>query len=417
MLGLILAWLAIRLTATASGWLATGAYRKLVPMVFFGQSMSLIACFGFGLILAVLSVASFSSVRYKMMLAFALSLVLSIIGVDALLIAAYELRDLPFFGDLLRLLRDTSTAIPAILVIGIAAFALVFLVLSAETIRFIERLHVAIHDVAKGDLDVPMPTRSPDELGKLSGDLSRMVQELKAMIERERASEQARYDLVTSVSHDLRTPLTSILGYLQLVDEDKYVDEIELRHYVAVARDKCLQLQRMVEQLFEFTRTSHGAVKLAARPVNLAELVEQLAEEFVPSLQSAGMDYRLRLPTDRVDVAADPDLLVRVFENLISNAIRYGESGGVVELELEREGNQAVVRVINRSEPIPESELPHLFESFYRVEKSRSTATGGAGLGLAIARNIVTLHGGAISARNGPDRQLIFEVRLPLPSR
>lgn len=417
MLGLILAWLAIRLTATASGWLATGAYRKLVPMVFFGQSMSLLACFGFGLILAVLSVASFSSVRYKMMLAFALSLVLSIIGVDALLIAAYELRDLPFFGDLLRLLRDTSTAIPAILVIGIAAFALVFLVLSAETIRFIERLHVAIHDVAKGDLDVPMPTRSPDELGKLSGDLSRMVQELKAMIERERASEQARYDLVTSVSHDLRTPLTSILGYLQLVDEDKYVDEIELRHYVAVARDKCLQLQRMVEQLFEFTRTSHGAVKLAARPVNLAELVEQLAEEFVPSLQSAGMDYRLRLPTDRVDVAADPDLLVRVFENLISNAIRYGESGGVVELELEREGNQAVVRVINRSEPIPESELPHLFESFYRVEKSRSTATGGAGLGLAIARNIVTLHGGAISARNGPDRQLIFEVRLPLPSR
>lgn len=417
MLGLILAWLAIRLTATASGWLATGAYRKLVPMVFFGQSMSLIACFGFGLILAVLSVASFSSVRYKMMLAFALSLVLSIIGVDALLIAAYELRDLPFFGDLLRLLRDTSTAIPAILVIGIAAFALVFLVLSAETIRFIERLHVAIHDVAKGDLDVPMPTRSPDELGKLSGDLSRMVQELKAMIERERASEQARYDLVTSVSHDLRTPLTSILGYLQLVDEDKYVDEIELRHYVAVARDKCLQLQRMVEQLFEFTRTSHGAVKLAARPVNLAELVEQLAEEFVPSLQSAGMDYRLRLPTDRVDVAADPDLLVRVFENLISNAIRYGESGGVVELELEREGSQAVVRVINRSEPIPESELPHLFESFYRVEKSRSTATGGAGLGLAIARNIVTLHGGAISARNGPDRQLIFEVRLPLPSR
>lgn len=417
MLGLILAWLAIRLTATASGWLATGAYRKLVPMVFFGQSMSLLACFGFGLILAVLSVASFSSVRYKMMLAFALSLVLSIIGVDALLIAAYELRDLPFFGDLLRLLRDTSTAIPAILVIGIAAFALVFLVLSAETIRFIERLHVAIHDVAKGDLDVPMPTRSPDELGKLSGDLSRMVQELKAMIERERASEQARYDLVTSVSHDLRTPLTSILGYLQLVDEDKYVDEIELRHYVAVARDKCLQLQRMVEQLFEFTRTSHGAVKLAARPVNLAELVEQLAEEFVPSLQSAGMDYRLRLPTDRVDVAADPDLLVRVFENLISNAIRYGESGGVVELELEREGSQAVVRVINRSEPIPESELPHLFESFYRVEKSRSTATGGAGLGLAIARNIVTLHGGAISARNGPDRQLIFEVRLPLPSR
>lgn len=393
------------------------AYRRLVWTAFHQQALAWLICIGFGLLVAVLYGASLTAIRYKMILAFALSLALSVIGVNALLILAYGLRDFPLFGAILRLARDSSSAMPIALITGIALFVVIFFALSSETIRFIEELHAAIHEISNGDFAVAVPGRTQDELGRLAEDLSAMVLRLRTLIRQERNAEQAKYDLITSVSHDLRTPLTSILGYLALVDNDQYVDEVELRHYVAVAHSKGRQLQRMIDQLFEFTRTSHGAVRLHSREVNLAELIEQLAEEFVPQLQSAGMNYNLRLPSGKVVVPADPDLLVRVFENLISNAIRYGEVGSVIDLELERADTAAVVRVISGGEPIPEADLPRLFESFYRVEKSRSVATGGAGLGLAIAKNIVDLHKGTIIAYAGTDQRNVFEVRLPLNSQ
>lgn len=332
-----------------------------------------------------------------------------------LLVAAATLASvLPPLRALLSFLSATVGAWPVMLLVCLVLFFGWYILLSQPLIRYIEAMSRAMDEVARGNFEVTLPPRGLDELGLLGQNLVAMSRQVKSSLERERQATQARYELITAVSHDLRTPLTSVLGYLQLIDEDKYRDEVELRYYVDMAYEKARQLKRLIDQLFEFTRTSHGALVLRPVPINPAELLEQVAEEFVPALRQADMEYRLRLPEARVTIHADPDLLVRVLENLISNAIRYGREGKLVELELDvdRAGRSVLIRVANRGNPIPVHQLEHIFESFYRGERSRSGKTGGAGLGLAIVKNIVTLHGGSVRAINETDRT-VFEVRLP----
>ena len=341
--------------------------------------------------------------------------ILAIGSTAVLLVLAATLGSmLPPLSLLLDFLASTVGVVPVTLLAGIVLLFVWYILLSQPMIRYIESLSRAMDEVARGNYDVTVPARRADELGLLGENLVSMARQIKLSLMRERQANQARYELITAVSHDLRTPLTAVLGYLQLIDEDRYRDEVELRYYVDMAYEKARQLKRRIDQLFEFTRTSHGGIVLRPVAINPAELLEQVAEEFVPALREAGMEYRLRLPDERVTIYADPDLLVRVLENLISNAIRYGREGKVVELELEvRRAERAVLmRVANRGNPIPVHQLDRIFESFYRGEGSRSGRTGGAGLGLAIVKNIVTLHGGTVRAISETDRT-VFEVRLP----
>lgn len=344
--------------------------------------------------------------------AFVASLLLAGLTAAVLALFAYEFRNVDLFGDLVHGLNDTVGPVPVVVLTGIGLFVLYFYLISAGTIRYIEQLNRTLDEIARGNLDITVPDRSPDELRRLAETVASMSRRLKRSLEEERAAQQTKQELITGVSHDLRTPLTSVLGYLALIENDQYRDEVELRHYVGIAYSKGQQLKRLIDQLFEFTRTSYGGVQLQRVPVNLGELLEQLAEEFVPALQAAGMHYHVVLPPDRVTASLDPDLMVRVLENLIANAIRYGSAGKQVDLELARAEGQLVIRIANYGEPIPSRDLPHVFETFYRIEKSRSDRTGGAGLGLAIAKNIVTLHGGTITAFNEPNR-VVFEIRLP----
>jgi len=356
------------------------------------------------------------SLRWQLILTFAASGLLAAASTLALLAIAVAVGNTfrPVEALLTFLARTVGTW-PVMLATGVVLLFIWYVVLSQPLVRYIEAMSRAMQEVAHGNYDVALPYRQPDELGVLGQNLTAMARQVKSAIEGERRANQARYELITAVSHDLRTPLTSVLGYLQLIDEDRYRDEVELRYYVDMAYEKAKQLKRLIDQLFEFTRTSHGGIVLRPVAINPAELLEQVAEEFVPALRAAGMEYRLKLPPDRVTITADPDLLVRALENLISNAIRYGQEGKVVELELEvREAERAVLmRVANRGNPIPVHLLDRIFDSFYRGETSRSRQTGGAGLGLAIVKNIVTLHGGSVRAINETERT-VFEIRLPM---
>jgi len=358
------------------------------------------------------------SLRWRLILTFIASGALAVLSTGMLLLVAAALSSVfdPFTA-LLSFLAETVGVLPVSALVCLVLFFAWYMLLSEPLIRYIEAMSRAMGEVARGNYEVTLPPRGSDELGLLGQNLVEMGRQLKVSLARERQANQARYELITAVSHDLRTPLTSVLGYLQLIDEDKYRDEVELRYYVDMAYDKARQLKRLIDQLFEFTRTSHGGLVLRPVTINPAELLEQVAEAFVPALREADMEYRLRLPADRVTVNADPDLLVRVLENLISNAIRYGREGKLVELEMEvdRAGRAVLIRVANRGNPIPVHQLEHIFDSFYRGERSRSGKTGGAGLGLAIVKNIVTLHGGSVRAINETDRT-VFEVRLPIVS-
>lgn len=326
---------------------------------------------------------------------------------------AFVRIDAPLIGDLLTWLAQTYGVPMVMFATGLVVFVICFFFFSQPTIRYIEQISGSLQRIAYGDFEQRIPVRSRDELGRLAGHVNSMTRQLKESIEEERKANRAKEALITSVSHDLRTPLTSIMGYLTLIEEERYHDEAELRQYAGIALAKARRLQRLIDDLFEYTRVSFGGMKLNRSPVDLGQLLEQLIEEQVPLLHEAGMEYRLDPPEERITISADGNQLARVFENLVTNAIRYGREGRFVDIRWWRERGATVVQVINYGRPIPPAELPHIFDRFYRVEKSRSDATGGTGLGLAIAKSIVELHGGRITARSD-DRHTLFEIHLPI---
>lgn len=251
------------------------------------------------------------------------------------------------------------------------------------------------------------PFSMPPELKFMEERLTQVRDKLEAAARAEREAEQRKSDFLLYLAHDIRTPLTSVLGYLSLLDE-RPVEEEERKGYLAITLRKAQQLQRLIEEFFDVARLTYTEVQLNRQPIDLAMMLEQLADESLPQLHRAGMGLRLTLP-DRIPLSADPDKLVRVFQNLIRNACAYGEKG-TVEITASAGRHQAMVSVSNPG-TVPEEELSRLFEKLYRRDQSRGS--GGAGLGLTIAREIVLLHGGKITARCQEGRT-VFTVTLPV---
>ncbi|WP_010274758.1 sensor histidine kinase [Paenibacillus senegalensis] len=356
------------------------------------------------------------TIRWKLLLLFFGSILLTIVATGLLLLIAaviYQTKGPYPIYTLLVFLEQTIGAFFVIVITALVLFPIFFVLLSHRSIRYLGEITQAVQLIAGGQFDTRIPVGSRDELGELAENINRMAAQLKTSIEEERRAEQTKNDLITSVSHDLRTPLTSINGYLGLIEQDRYRDEVELRYYVNIAYEKAQRLTVMINDLFEYTRTRGGGIKLRKTEINLVDMLGQLAAHFRYHLEVAGMECRLFFPEERMVIQADGDKLVRVFENLILNGIHYGQDGKYIDIRVRRENKEVVVDIINYGEPIPEKDLPYIFERFYRVEKSRSEQTGGSGLGLAIAKTIVELHGGEISVYSDTTRTL-FEVRLEL---
>lgn len=274
---------------------------------------------------------------------------------------------------------------------------------------YLEEIRNGLREIAKGNFDTAIPVQSGSQLGEVAESINQMSRQLHQSILEERNAEKTKNDLITGVSHDLRTPLTSILGFLEVIEEDRYQDEVELRYYVNIAYEKAQNLKKLIDDLFEYTRINNG-LPLDIREIDMAQFMRQLIEEFVPALEKSKMECKLAAEEGLV-IRADGAQLVRAYENLISNAIRYGESGKRIDIAVRSDGNQVSISFTNYGNPIPERDLPFIFDRFYRVEASRSKQTGGTGLGLAITKSIVEVQGGEIRVRS--DRQrTTFETRF-----
>ncbi|TCP59095.1 HAMP domain-containing protein [Tumebacillus sp. BK434] len=295
----------------------------------------------------------------------------------------------------------------------LVAFLILFYMITKRKTGYIEELAHGLQVISKGQLDHRVQQKGEDELGTLAQSINHMAQELQTKIEAEREAERARNELITSVSHDLRTPLTSIIGYLRLLNDDRAKTPEEMRDYLRVAFGKSEQLQRLVEDLFDYTTLSHHDVRLHTQRVSLNEMIEQIAEEYVPLMEESGLQLQKELPPRELFAEVDPETWFRVFENLLSNAIKYSHQPSTVILRLKQREGGAVILLENESDAIPKEQLERLFERFYRVEASRSTKSGGSGLGLAIAKSIVELHGGNIWATSSGN-SIQFQIWLPL---
>ena len=304
-----------------------------------------------------------------------------------------------------------------LLAVGCAVAA----VLSARRVRREERTRAAeqlrvflAHDLEAHEAFPP----GWEELALVAADAKRAASEREHQLADESAR---RSDLVTYLAHDLKTPLTSVIGYLSLLDEVPDMPEAQRVRYTGIALDKACRLERLVNEFFDITRYSLTNIELELAPVDLAGLLVQLADEFYPALAAhgnvakvtvAGAARTVEQPGEPLMVTADAARLARVFGNLLRNAIAYSDEGTPIELAAAEEEGRVVVTVSDTGATIPSHKLRAIFDRFFRLDESRGSATGGAGLGLAIAREIVELHGGTIAAASA-DGRTTFTVELP----
>ena len=227
-----------------------------------------------------------------------------------------------------------------------------------------------------------------------------------------REAEQRKNDLVTYLAHDLKTPITSLIGYLTLLhDEPDLPPEIRSR-YVGISLDKAERLDELINEFFEITRFNLSHISLEMQQIDLSLMLKQLVYEFRPMLQEKNLDCSLDIPP-ALPLRCDPDKLQRVFDNLLRNAVSYSFPDTCIHIRASVSGAKVCLEVENEGNTISSEKLSRLFEQFFRLDSSRSSSSGGAGLGLAIAKEITELHGGTITAESR-DNLIRFTVRLPL---
>ena len=224
-------------------------------------------------------------------------------------------------------------------------------------------------------------------------------------------AEQRKDELVMYLAHDIRTPLTSVIGYLSLLDEDPDMPAAKRAKNVQITLDKAYRLEEMINEFFEITRYNSRQIRLAKESIDLYYLLIQLSDELSPVFASHGNFVVLNMD-ENLTVSADPDKLVRVFSNILRNAAAYSDPETEITISAEETAEQISISFQNRGEDIPKDKLSSLFDKFYRLDKARISDTGGTGLGLAIAKEIILLHGGSIHAESG-DHTVTVTVCLP----
>ncbi|MNI16295.1 Sensor protein kinase WalK [compost metagenome] len=250
-------------------------------------------------------------------------------------------------------------------------------------------------------------------MGSLAVNMNHMAEELQRTIEEERRADQTKNELITNVSHDLRTPLTLIMGYLSLLKDKGYESEQDAKGYLQIAYQKSEKLQSLIEDLFEYTKLNNQGIPINKERICLNEMLEQLTEELISMAEENKLTLSKSLPSERLMLDLDPGKMIRVFENLLTNAIKYSDQPGEIKLTIIKDNGYAKVCLANRTSNFCTEELPRLFERFYRVDGSRSSITGGSGLGLAIAKSIVDAHDGLIWAETA-EEEIRFWVKLKL---
>ncbi len=265
-------------------------------------------------------------------------------------------------------------------------------------------------------------TLSPEKPIALSKTMSDTQNELNLVREKAlnasraaRDAEQRKNDLVVYLAHDLKTPLTSVIGYLTLLMDAPDISPELRAKYTGIALEKAGRLEELINEFFDITRFNLSHLELNSQTINLSRMLEQVAFEFTPLLEDKALRWELAIDPD-VELFCDPDKLERVFDNLLRNAINYSYPKSEIQLVLKRSETEVLIFVKNRGKTIPPEKLKRIFEQFFRLDSSRATNTGGAGLGLAIAKEIVELHGGSIHADSSAE-SVLFVVALPLESQ
>ncbi|MBW4082591.1 HAMP domain-containing sensor histidine kinase [Paenibacillus sp. S150] len=287
-------------------------------------------------------------------------------------------------------------------------------VITRQILRPLKELTLAAENIVEGNMDCPISYRSNDELGRFSAVFELMRTRLLESKINQEAYEQARNELIAGISHDLRTPLASIRGYVEGLQDGVAQDKIKFDRYLSIIRDKTDKLDELIEDLFRFSELETGQLQMNCEENECATLLESIVRPLEDEFAEGTASLTVVRPFPHGMVRADPVRLTQVFDNLVGNAAKYAGEGAHITITASNTGKRLEVAVRDTGTEIAPEQLPHLFERFYRGDKSRSSQAGGAGLGLAICKYIVEAHGGEIGVRAFPDAGNVFFFSLPL---
>jgi len=314
--------------------------------------------------------------------------------------------------------RDALTITHILFLNNIEVITLiVILVFLAILLKFSISWFTKYFDEVSAGMD-KLAEESDDEI-ILSPELDFMenkLNQIKNNLEKQKKAaldaERRKNDLVVYLAHDIKTPLTSVIGYLSLLDEAPDMPSEQKAKYVGITLEKAYRLEQLINEFFEITRFNLQTIVLNKEKINLLFMLQQMADEFYPMLTPQERQVSVNVP-EGLTLWGDADKLARVFNNILKNAIAYSYENSVIDISAKQQGKNIVITFTNQGNPIPPSKLETIFEKFYRLDSARSTNTGGAGLGLAIAQEIVTAHDGTISVESNSENTT-FTVKFPL---
>ncbi|MCR8630239.1 sensor histidine kinase [Paenibacillus radicis (ex Xue et al. 2023)] len=354
------------------------------------------------------------SFRFKMIQLFGLSMLFS----AAITYTLYKTLQIYYYTtkfenpltQIRYFIRDIGD-INFFLLIFIPLSIMFFFLLTKKYAAYFQEISRGINQLTNGNFKSRIVIPSQDEFGDIARDINLASEKLQQALERGDFAENSKEQLVLNLAHDLRTPLTSVLGYLDFILQDDQLTAEQIKHYTGIAYTKSQRLEKLIDELFEITQMNYGKISIEKKPIDLSELLIQLNEELYPAFEKNNLATRLNVTPD-LFVWGDGELLARVFENLLTNAVRYGKDGQFIDINCKLDAETVVVQVINYGDCIPPEELPHIFDMFFTGDQARAHREGSSGLGLSIAKNIVAQHQGTISVESSVIYTL-FEVRFP----
>ncbi len=331
----------------------------------------------------------------------------------AVLTALLGLANVGFVALLMFLSTHDLALLAGFLTFALGMAFFVALAFSESTTRSLRSLVQAAKRMSEGRLDTRVVVLVNDEVGELAAAFNSMAQRLETSFAKQRELEQARKDLVTAVSHDLRTPLASIRVMVESMNDGVVSDPETMRRYLRTTQSEVERLGQLVDDFFELSQMDAGQLQLHVEEASLGEVIAGTLDGMAPQAAAGRLRLQGSIDSTLPPVIMDPRRVQRVLYNLVQNAIRHTPPDGTIWIRTSEAGNEVKVEVSDTGEGIPEQDIPLLFERTYRPDRSRSRRSGGAGLGLSIAKGIVEAHGGRIWVESKVGRGSAFYFTLP----
>lgn len=330
----------------------------------------------------------------KLIVVFLLINVFRIIFIDGILndaLAEYTYDIFPKFYAWAVYMKDTLILICVAIVFSIIIYRFI-----SKKVNELNKIYNAIDNVYDDEF---ANIELPNSLWMFSDKLNKIKYEYAVNKNKAKDAEQKKNDLIMYMAHDLKTPLTSVIGYLSLLNDEKNISKDLQEKYLKIALNKAMRVEELTNQFFEITRYNLQDMPINKNKIDLSLLLDQLIDESYPMMQKRNLKFKVTKPNNLIFLG-DGDKLARAFGNLIKNAINYSYENTEIEIEMEEQEEKVRIVFRNKGDKIPEYKLEKLFEKFYRGDESRTSETGGNGLGLAIAKDIIELHNGSINVKN-----------------